>query len=151
MARKPSFWMDNDVLVDHWARHNNDIDASGGPGRLSEEELYEAYKGFCVSLFDALCTVVKYHGHDGKPETYQNPTATIEAHVPAALNKNISKDKREAAIYAFMADRTINKANGQLKNLQQYNKSVKLPYGYQHRNWVGSAAAQWKDRAGKFN
>ncbi len=144
-TRKPSFWLDTDVLIKHWAKHNNTIEAKGGVKTMTEEEQYEAYKTFCVELFNELIDT-----KDGDNSmSLLNPPSTIKAHMPK-LDKDTKSWAYSNEVYAFMRERVAAKATTQLKVLSKWNAKIVLPYGILHRAWLGSADADNKRRAGLF-
>lgn len=145
--RLPSFWLVTDPVLLVWAGNQKAVDGDGGPGTMSEEELYRNYRSLCLNLYERLCREKNPQGKLVNPQT----TITARPELKILSDKKASKADKDDAIYNFMKDRVKAKCETLILKLKKNGSKAKAPYGVEQRNWFKSGGADWKKRAGYFD
>lgn len=145
-TRRKSFWLDENTFIGVWAEHNN---KHKGKENENEQFKYRAYYEFCWTLFCALTDNKKASKYPGG--TAPNRILDYPERLSDVLDNDKTVEEKKEAVFNFMYERTIRKAEALLPDLQQQNPNITLPYGQEWHNWMWSSERKWQARASLFD
>ena len=145
-TRRKSFWLDEDTFLGVWAEHNN---AHKGKETEDEHFKYRAYYEFLWKLFSALTDTKiasKYPGGNAP-----NRIKDFPERLAIILDDDAELERKKDAVFQFMYERAIRKAEALLPELQAQNANIQLPFGQEWHNWMWSEERKWQKRASMFD